>query len=291
MTQLTHDVESSRAAWSPDGGAIAYTRHVPREDHPLEQIPGFGDTGLRELRTVPAAGGASTAAVEGPRAIETVFYLADGRLAWSVRELGTGGMMGPRVQRSRIEARAADGSIAVLATAQGDIGRVAPSAKGDGVFYSGSGAVQWLAFAANAEPVAGTAVKESGGRIAVAADGKTLFFADAGQLWRASAPAGEPQRIAFNASIDLQVQPHVKAIAKFDAGKGNTAPMRPVLAPTLAPDNKHLAVMAGGFLYIHDSARLTGKFDIVGSLLSAPRPCGNEVAARSIAKKASAAKT
>ena len=29
-----------------------------------------------------------------------------------------------------------------------------------------------------------------------------------------------------------------------------------------------LALMAGGFLYIHDSARLTGKFDIVGSLLS-----------------------
>src|SRR3954466_4911273 len=29
-----------------------------------------------------------------------------------------------------------------------------------------------------------------------------------------------------------------------------------------------LALMAGGFLYIHDSERLTGKFDIVGSLLS-----------------------
>src|SRR4051794_22622664 len=29
-----------------------------------------------------------------------------------------------------------------------------------------------------------------------------------------------------------------------------------------------LALMAGGFLYIHDSARLTGKFDFVGSLLS-----------------------
>ncbi|MDQ1730247.1 MAG: hypothetical protein QOK10_406, partial [Pseudonocardiales bacterium] len=29
-----------------------------------------------------------------------------------------------------------------------------------------------------------------------------------------------------------------------------------------------LALMAGGFLYIHDSERLTGKFDLVGSLLS-----------------------
>lgn len=253
VSQITHDVEATRPAWSPDGRTIAYARNVAREDHPLGMIPGFADTGLRELRTVSVADGSSLA-VGGPQAIETVFYLSDGRLAWSVRELGAGGMMGPRVQRSRIEAREADGSTTVLAASQGDIGRVAPGPKGDGVYYSASGAVQWLAFGATSTPTAGPHVRENGGRVAVSADGQTLFFGDAGQLWRApastgEAPTEEPQRIAFTASIELQVQPQVKSVARFPVSSADAVPMRPVLAPTLAPDGKHLVVMAGGFLW------------------------------------------
>ncbi|HWK75298.1 MAG TPA: amidohydrolase family protein [Povalibacter sp.] len=248
ISQITHDIESSRAAWSPDGQTLAYTRHVPRDQHPLELIPGFGDTGLRELRTVSLADGSSVA-VGGPQAIETVFYLADGRLAWTVRELGSGGMMGPRVQRTRIEARQADGSIVVLAATEGDIGRVAPAPKGDGVYYSASGAIQRLAFDKDSMPVAGSHVQENGGRVTVSADGQTLFFGDAGQLWRASAPAGEPERIAFTADISLQVQPKVKSVARFPAASTKTVAMHPALAPTLAPDGKHLVVMAGGFLW------------------------------------------
>lgn len=249
VSQITHDIESSRPAWSPDGRTIAYARHVAREDHPLELVPGFADTGLRELRTVSLEEGSSATLPGGPQAFETLFYLPDGRLAWSVRELGPGGMMGPRVQRSRIEARESDGSITVLAATQGDIGRVATGLEGDGVYYSGSGAIQWLAFAPDSMPVAGASVRENGGRVALSADGKNLFFGDAGQLWRAAVPAGEPQRIAFTASIDLQVQPQVKSVARFPAATSKAVSMHPALAPTVAPDGKHMVVMAGGFLW------------------------------------------
>lgn len=248
VSQITRDIESSRPAWSPDGHTIAYARHVPRENHPLEMIPGFADTGLRELRTVSVLDGSSSS-VGGAQAIETVFYLPDGRLAWSVRELGPGGMMGPRVQRSRIEARQADGSTAALVATQGDIGRVARGPKGDGVYYSASGAIQWLAFGADSTPVAGPSTRESGGRLALSADGQALFFGDAGQLWRASVPAGEPQRIAFTASIDLQPLPQVKSVARFPAATVDAASMRPVFGPTVAPDDKRMVVMAGGFLW------------------------------------------
>jgi Tol biopolymer transport system component/imidazolonepropionase-like amidohydrolase len=247
VSQITHDIESSRPAWSRDGRTIAYARHVARQDHPLELLPGFADTGLRELRTV-SLDDDSSVTIGGSQAIETVFYLQDGRLAWSVRELGPGGMMGPRVQRSRIEARQADGSTIALAAAPGDIGHVALGPKGDGVYYSASGAIQWLGLAADSTPIAGPRVQENGGRVALSADGQTLYFGDAGQLWRAPIAAGEPQRIAFNASIELQVQPQVKSVARFPA-PGDAAPMRPVFAPTLAPDNKHLVIMAGGFLW------------------------------------------
>ena len=247
VTQITHDVESSRPAWSPDGRSIAYTRHVARENHPQELVPGFADTGLRELRIVTLADGSSQA-VGSAQAIETVFYLPDGRLAWSVRELGPGGMMGPRVQRSRIEARSADGSTAVLASAQGDLGRVTLGPRGDGVYYSASGAIQWLAFTPDSTPVAGVATQENS-RVALSADGKTVFFGDAGQLWRAALPNGAPQKIAFDASIDLQVQPQVKSVAHIPAPTSKTVPMRPVSEPTLSADNKHAVVMAGGFLW------------------------------------------
>ena len=248
VSQVTREVEATRPAWSPDGKTIAYARDLSREDHPYEQIPGFGDTGLRALRTVSVAAGTS-AAVGPPEAIETVFYLPDGRLAVSVRELGPGGMMGPRVNKSKIEVHAPNGTESVLATASGEMGRVTLAPKGDAVYYVAAGAIQRLTFGADSAPVAGAHVQENGNRVAISADGQTLYFGDAAHLWRAPADAGQPRRIEFTAAVTMQMQPQVKAVARFPAPTHNAAAMRPVLAPTLAPDGQHLVVMAGGFLW------------------------------------------
>lgn len=246
VRQLTHDVEATRPAWSPDGATIAYARNIPRDEHPRELMPGFADTGLRELRTVPAAGG-SAQVIGKPQSFETVFYLADGRLAWSVRELGPGGMMGPRVTSSRIEALDKDGSIARLAETRGDIGRVTPSPRG-GVYYSAAGAIQYLSYGAGTSPVPGPKVRENGGRVAVAANGMDLIFADAGQLWSSAGGSAEPQRIDFTARVEVQALAPVRHVAKF-AAPGGKAALRAVQAPTLAPDGRHYIVMAGGFLW------------------------------------------
>ena len=251
VMQVSHDAESGRAAWSPDGQTIAYARNIPREEHPLEQLPGFRDTGLRELRTVPARGGASTA-VGGPQAIETVFYLRDGRLAWSVRELGPGTMMGPSIPRSHIEARAPDASTAVLATAPGDLGRVIPGPEGNGVYGVGGGGIRWIPF--GSPPQEGTAapsvrIQENAARLALTRDGSTVYFSDRGQLWRAKLPAGEPQRIPFTATITAEVQPQVDKPWHAPPVVSGAATMRPVLAPRLSPDGTALVVMAGGLLF------------------------------------------
>ena len=247
VSQVTHEFQATRPAWSPDGRTIAYARDLSREDHPHEQMPGFGDTGLRSLRTVAVADGKS-GAVGPPEGIETVFYLPDGRLATSVREFGPTGIFGPPTNKTKIEVRAPDGSSSVLASASGDIGRVTPTPKGDAVYYVASGAIQRLALSGNSAPVAAAHVQESGNRVAVGADGTTLYFGDAAHLWRASAEADQPQQIDFAASVALQVQPRVKTVARFSA-PDSVVSMRPALAPTLSPDGQRLVVMAGGFLW------------------------------------------
>ena len=92
VTQISREVEAARPVWSPDGKTIAYARNVLREDHSLELMPGFADNGLREIRTVSADGGQPTV-LGPPITLESLFYLPDGRLAWSVTERNPGGGM------------------------------------------------------------------------------------------------------------------------------------------------------------------------------------------------------
>ena len=249
VTQVTREREATRPAWSPDGRTIAYARNLAREEHPFEQLPGFGDTGLRELRTVPAAGGQPTV-VGPPRIVETVFFLPDGRLAWTVRDMNPGGGSFQTVKASRIETQGPDGTVAVLATVPGDIGRVTPGAAGNGVYYNGRGGIQWLAFAANSAPsaLAGIRLQDAGSRLALAPKGSHLYFADAGQFWRVSLPSGDPQRIPVTASMALDVRPPVP-IRWMPPAPSTRISLRAVMAPSITPDGSTLAVMAGGLLW------------------------------------------
>jgi Tol biopolymer transport system component/imidazolonepropionase-like amidohydrolase len=246
IAALTREVEATRPAWSPDGRTIAYARNLMRDEHPLEALPGFADTGLREIRIVPAAGGASASAGP-PRTIETVFFLPDGRLGWSVREVSPGGGMFQTTKASRIEVRAADGSVSVLAAAPGDLGRVVIGPAGDGVYYAARGSVQWLKFGGEPVPVGSIRLRDGGTRLALSR-GEALIFGDGGQIVRAALPSGEPRPTPFTATIALEARPLVRRTWTAPPARAD-APVRAVMAPSVSTDGARVAVIGAGFVW------------------------------------------
>ena len=248
VTQISREVEAARPVWSPDGKTIAYARNVLREDHSMELMPGFADNGLREIRTVSADGGQPTV-LGPPITLESLFYLPDGRLAWSVTERNPGGGMFQSIKQTRIEARQPNGSSMVLVTIGGDPGRVVPGPKGDGVYFGGRGSVQWLPFGANATTTAGPRIQDFSARIALVRDGSSVFFGDRGQIWRAALPSGTPERIPFTASMKMEVRPVERTKWQAPAAAASPAPVHAVLSPTMAPDQRRFVVMGAGFLW------------------------------------------
>ncbi len=124
--------------------------------------------------------------------LESLFYLPDGRLAWTVTERNPGGGMFQSIKQTRIEARGQNGSTTVLATIGGDPGRVVPGPKGDGVYFGGRGSVQWLPFAANATTTAGPRIQDGSARIALSSDGGAVSSAIAGRSGEPHCPRGLP---------------------------------------------------------------------------------------------------
>ena len=248
VTQVSKEVEAARPVWSPDGKTIAYARNVLREDHSLELMPGFADNGLREIRTVSADGGQPTV-LGPPITLESLFYLPDGRLAWSVTERNPGGGMFQTIKQTRIEARQPNGSNSVLVTIGGDPGRVVPGPKGDGVYFGGRGSVQWLPFSANATTTPGPRIQDGSARIALARDGSAVYFGDRGQIWRAALPSGTPERIPFTASMKMEVRPVERTKWQAPAATASATPVHAVLSPTMAPDQRRFVVMGAGYLW------------------------------------------
>jgi Tol biopolymer transport system component/imidazolonepropionase-like amidohydrolase len=248
VTQVSREVEAGRPVWSPDGATIAYVRNLAREDHSMELMPGFADNGLREIRTVSARGGQPTV-IGSPMTIESLFYLPDSRLAWSVTERNPGGGMFQTIKQTRIEARGQDGSTSVLVTIGGDPGRIVPGPKGDGVYFGGRGSVQWLPFGPSAATTAGPRIQDGAARIALVRDGSTVFFGDRGQIWRAAWPGGTPERIPFTASMRMEVRPVARTKWQPPSASASSAPVRAVLSPAMAPDQRRLVVTGAGFLW------------------------------------------
>src|SRR5262249_61408476 len=116
ISQLTHDYQAGSQAWSSDGKTIAYLSFLKREEYPVDRIPGFGAaTTLSTLSTIPVQGG-TPQRLSTPRPFGSVFFMADGKVAWTVAELGRSPQGGGRRQQgSPVTATAVEGRAAASA--------------------------------------------------------------------------------------------------------------------------------------------------------------------------------
>jgi imidazolonepropionase-like amidohydrolase/Tol biopolymer transport system component len=246
--QLTHEPHAGQPVWSRDGKSIAYCRILAREEHPPQLLPRFfGASGLREVRTIAVDGG-DAAIIATPRLVSALFYLNDGRLAWSVNEQ-SGAPAGPFPGRSstKIEAKGLDGLVTTLRTAEG-LGRVVVSPAGDGLYYV-SGGLRLLPLP-EGEPrsVVTFASGQAGARFVIALDNKSAYVAQEGQVSQIDFATGQRHPVGLDVHIKMEVKDQVRP--KWVAPRNQEpARFRSVMSPQVAPDGTRLVFMAGGDLW------------------------------------------
>jgi len=257
ITQVTQDPWAARPTWTPDGQGIVYIRFSlgGRDYRPRST------TAL--VRRISVSGGEPETLSTPARLFRSVFYLPDGRLAWTVVE--------PEADSphwtTRVEVVAPDGRVSPLRTLGGYVDRVVASRVGDGFYcrrffplhtwYPAARAIEELIFVPLSEGSEEHIVPVSAWwwspRFDVSTDEKALYVGHRGRLWKISLsgkghlPPGEP--LAFKATVKLEVQDPV-APQKFGVAEiGRSMPLRGVIDPRLSPDGRSLVFMAAGYLW------------------------------------------
>lgn len=260
IKQVTHEPRAVRPTWTPDGQAIVYLRLVPEAAHRWRShwgpIPSL-------VRRVALNGGEPETLSAQPREIRSLFYMPDGRLAWTVLEREPGS---PRVT-TRIEVISPQGRLSTLCRFEGIGDRVVASPTGDGLYcrrvlplyrYAAPEHLVFIPFPECGEqfiiPVSGSGHGWGGSRwywgprFAVTTDNKTLYVGDAGRLWKIILSSGVREPILFRASIKLEIQDPVPPPQWAAPVAGSSAPPR-MLTPKLSLDRQTLVFGAAGYLW------------------------------------------
>jgi imidazolonepropionase-like amidohydrolase/Tol biopolymer transport system component len=262
ITQVTHEAWAGRPTWTPDGEGIVYLSYV------FEAQPegGWGSRWLNWFRRIfpalirrIALSGAEPETLSAPlRLFRSVFYLPDGRLAWTVIESKTGS---PR-WTTRIEVMSAQGTVSILRTLEGVADRVVASATGEGfycrcyvplMYYSltQKDDILFLPLPTGAERqiLAVSGLWYSSPRFAVATDDKTLYVGNSGRLWEVTLPGGARKPLAFSARVRLEIHDPVAPPKWAAPAVGNSAPPRSVRSPRLSPDGRTLVFRAARYVW------------------------------------------
>ncbi len=259
ITQVTHESWAGRPTWTPDGRAIVYLSFVLEETSRA-----FWGPSPSLVRRVALSGGEPETVAAPESEFRSLFYLPDGRLAWTLIERENPSRRpsfgsAPRVT-TRIEVIGPQGTVSSLATLGGIEDRVVAASTGDGLYcrryvplWSASITQEdYLVFLSLPEgterriaPVSGISYWSP--RFAVAADNKTLYVGNSGRLWKI-APSGAREPIAFSAQVKLDVQDTVAPPKWAAPVAGISAPPRH-LVPMLSPDGRSLVFMAAGYLW------------------------------------------
>src|SRR5215471_3250624 len=250
ISQLTHDYQAGYQAWSPDGKTIAYVSFLKREEYPADRIPGFNASILMGALSTISVQGGMPQRLSAARPFSSVFYLADGSLAWAAVELGQapqgGGRLqqGPPVTATVIEKRTADGKISPLGSLNAAVGRAALDPKRDGIFYAAGGNVRHYTFGDTEAKVIGAF---AGQGVRLDAAGEALYAASDARLWRFDLQNPKREQMMWTARVKMETAD--RAVKKWTPSAGNTVEVTAVLTPRISPDGQNLVFMAAGALW------------------------------------------
>jgi imidazolonepropionase-like amidohydrolase/Tol biopolymer transport system component len=249
IRQVTHETQAGHPTWTPDGKAMFYLRYLPREDDPRPASM-FTRLALCDLRKIASGGDRNTKPeiVRGPGLLRSLFYLAGGQPAWTVVEQEAGGGFTARSTTHVETATPNDGKVKRLRTLPGDLGHVAGSPGGDGIFIR-TPEVQFLRLADGVAPrVTGVPGGGSASRFAVTADGKTAYLSERGQLVKVALGSGARAGVTFRAAVKLEVAEPVRPKWAPPA-VGVAVQPRAVLRPQLSPGGRSLTFAAAGHIW------------------------------------------
>ena len=248
IKQVTHELWASRPTWTPDGEGIVYLSII-REARAVWGAYGEGPMPAL-VRWVSLGGGEPETISTPPRLFRSVFYLPDGRLAWTVIERET---ESARVT-TRFEAIDAQGVVLTLHKLEGFAEDVIASPSRDGLYLhrsrSGSGfqpvdlLFLSLPEAAEREILPMWSRGRRGPRSAVAPDGKTMYLGENGRLWKLALSSGVLEPVDFRARVSLEIQDPVPPPKWSPPQPGTSARPRSVVSPRLSPDGSTLVFVA-----------------------------------------------
>lgn len=268
ITQVTHETSAGRPTWTPDGQAIVYLRFILEES--LYWHANLGPAPAL-VRRVSLSGGEPETLSAPEREFRSVFYLPDGRLAWTVVERKTRSLRPIIIHfldtpvNTRIEVMSPQGIVSSLRTLAGIADRAVASSTGKSLYcrhyippapytFIQEDNLLFLPLSEGADrliyPVSGmSGIRYWSPRFAMASDNKTLYVGNSGRLWKIAVPGRVPEPIAFRALVKLDIQEPTPPPEWTAPAAGTSAPPRSVLHPRLSPDGRMLVFGAAGYLW------------------------------------------